>query len=73
MLDKEYGDLLTELGNRIRSVRLSKRITQSHLSFTCDMEKSSISKIESGKVNVSYMTLLRLSNGLEVPVVELCC
>jgi transcriptional regulator with XRE-family HTH domain len=64
--------LLVELGARIKMIRLAKGVSQVELSIICQMEKSSLSKIESGKVNVSYLTLHRLSKGLEISIVELC-
>jgi len=64
--------ILMELGQRIKQLRINKGITQTNFSITCNMEKSSMSKIESGKVNISYLTLMRLSKCLEVSAKELC-
>jgi putative transcriptional regulator len=63
--------LLIELGKKIRMIRLSKDMTQSQLAVNCNFEKSSMSKIESGQVNLSYITLHRISKGLDVHVSEL--
>ncbi len=60
--------ILKELGERIRLVRLSKDMTQSALALNCNFEKSSMSKIESGQVNLSYITLHRISKGLDVHI-----
>jgi len=74
MFAKEiHDDLLTVLGSRIKKIRLEKGLSQAALSLDCDMEKSSVSKIESGQVNVSYLTLWRLSRSLKVSLGELCC
>jgi transcriptional regulator with XRE-family HTH domain len=64
--------ILAELGQRIKQLRISKGISQTNFSLTCNMEKSSMSKIESGQVNISYLTLVRLSKCLEVSTKELC-
>jgi len=64
--------ILTELGQRIKQLRLSKGIKQTNLAVSCNMEKSSVSKIESGQVNISYLTLVRLSKCLEVNAKDLC-
>ena len=64
-------DLLVDLGARIKSIRLSSNMTQNQLAINCNFEKSSMSKIESGQVNVSYLTLHRISTGLGVPIREL--
>jgi len=63
--------LLSELGARIRMIRLTKSMTQNQLALNCNFEKSSMSKIESGQVNLSYITLYRISKGLNVPIREL--
>jgi transcriptional regulator with XRE-family HTH domain len=64
--------ILVELGHRIKQLRINKGISQTNLSITCNMEKSSVSKIESGQVNISYLTLMRFSKALEVSGKELC-
>ena len=72
MLTKDDQDeILNSLGCRIKKIRLQKGKTQMQLSIDCDMEKSSVSKIESGQVNVTYLTLWRLSRCLEVSMQEL--
>ena len=59
-------DLLKAAGARIRVIRVTKNLTQSQLAIICNIEKSTMSKIEAGQVNISYYTLYRLSKGLEV-------
>ena len=58
--------ILQELGKRIRMIRLSKDMTQNQLAINCNFEKSSMSKIEAGQINLTYMTLYRISKGLDV-------
>jgi putative transcriptional regulator len=65
------SSLLKELGSRIRLIRLSKDMTQNQLAINCNFEKSSMSKIESGQVNLSYITLHRISIGLDINIREL--
>ena len=64
-------DLLVSIGARIRRIRLTKDLTQSQLASICNFEKSTVSKIEGGQVNISYLTLYRLSKGLEVSICKL--
>jgi putative transcriptional regulator len=63
--------LLKELGLRIRVIRLGKDMTQNQLAINCNFEKSSMSKIESGQINLTYITLHRISKGLDVHITEL--
>jgi len=67
----DQQELLTALGTRIRMIRLAKDLTQSQLASIWNFEKSTMSKIEAGQVNVSYFTLCRLSEGLEVTMCRL--
>ena len=64
--------LLVDLGNRIRTLRMGKGWTQITFAINCDMEKSSMSRIESGKVNLTYLTMHRLSSCLGISVMTLC-
>ena len=64
--------ILVSLGHQIKQLRINKGVSQTNLAISCDMEKSSLSKIESGQVNISYLTLMRLSRCLEVNAKELC-
>ncbi len=52
-------------------IRLTKSMTQNQLALNCNFEKSSMSKIEAGKVNLSYITLHKISIGLGVEMSEL--
>ncbi|MES2429758.1 MAG: helix-turn-helix transcriptional regulator [Bacteroidota bacterium] len=63
--------LLSKLGARIKMIRLTKSMTQNQLALNCNFEKSSMSKIEAGKVNLSYITLHKISIGLGVEMSEL--
>jgi putative transcriptional regulator len=67
----DKASLLKELGDRIRMIRLGKDMTQNQLAINCNFEKSSMSKIESGQINLSYITLHRISVGLDIHVREL--
>jgi transcriptional regulator with XRE-family HTH domain len=64
--------ILFVLGQHIKYIRNVMRLSQSQLAQNCGMEKSSISKIEAGLVNVGYLTLHRISKGLGVLVCDLC-
>lgn len=67
MAEKKF---LANLGARIKELRLSKKLTQNDLAIQCNFEKASMSRIESGKTNVTVLTLLKISNALEVDIQE---
>ena len=62
---------LASLGKKIREIRLSQRLTQNGLAMSCNFEKASMSRIETGKTNVSVLTLRKISKALNVELTEL--
>lgn len=62
--------LLLKLGERIKSIRISKNLTQNELAMECDFEKASLSRLESGQANPTIRTLYKLSKALDVPIAE---
>ena len=71
MKEKELQISLKKLGDRIREIRESKNISQRLLALECGWEKSNYSKLELGKVNPTYKTLLILSKTLEIDVKDI--
>lgn len=59
------------LGNRIKAVRENKNVSQQELASECDFEKSNMSRIEAGKTNPTYYTLVKIAKALKVNLAEL--
>lgn len=62
---------LINLGTRIKYFRKQLNISQEQLAYKCDFDRTYISLLERGKRNPSYLNLLRLAYGLEIPVSKL--
>jgi len=62
---------LVALGKRIKEMRLSKQLTQFELASMLGKDHSSIARIESGRINPSYLYLRDLAKGLETDVSSL--
>jgi transcriptional regulator with XRE-family HTH domain len=62
---------LQKLANRIKAIRLEKKLSQEELAHRCDFDRTYISLLERAKRNPSYFNLLRLCVGLEISVSEL--
>lgn len=58
------------LGNRIKKLR-KKKLTLCALCYRNALEPSTISRIESGKVEAKYLTLLKLAKALNISITEL--
>ena len=58
-------------GVNLKSIRLRKELSQLDLAVLCDYEKTTISRIENGRTNVTLSTIVTLAEALEVPVAKL--
>jgi len=63
--------LLGMLGSRIKQLRINQRLSQAVLAEHCGLQKANLSRIESGKTNITMLTLLSIAEGLHVTVAEL--
>ena len=63
--------VIKKLGDKIRKTRLSKKISQENLAFSCGLEYSQINRIELGKVNTSVSHLFLIAKALKVDPKEL--
>jgi transcriptional regulator with XRE-family HTH domain len=68
MIEKE---LLWKFGQRIKQLRAEKGFTQIALANILDIEKSNLSRLESGRKNPKLTTLINLANALGVTYNEL--
>jgi transcriptional regulator with XRE-family HTH domain len=64
-------NLLIEVGNKIREVRLSKNISQESLANECEIDYSQVNRMELGKVNFSISYLYLIAKALNVDPKEL--
>lgn len=69
VFDKIKMQLL--IGKNIKNIREKKGIPQQVLAAQCNMEKSNLSRLESGGSNPTYFTLYKIAYYLNVSVCEL--
>ena len=62
---------IKQVGNKIREIRISKKISIETLADTCELDYSQISRMELGKVNFGISFLFRIADALEVNPEEL--
>lgn len=62
---------LKALGDKVRALRTKLDLSQEALAERCDFDRTYISLIERGQRNPSYTNLIRLAEGLKVPVSDL--
>lgn len=64
-------EVVKKIGARIRHIRMLKGISQMQLAHKCDLELSTINRVELGKVNPSISLIFLFAEKLEVDVAEL--
>ena len=69
ILDKKKIQL--RIGRRIKEIREEKGIAQQVLAAQCNMEKSNLSRLETGRSNPTLHTLYKIAYFLNVPLSEL--
>lgn len=69
IMDKK--ELQIAISKRIIQLREEKNISQSELGALCNMDKSNMSRIESGKTSPAIFTLYTIATKLEVDFSEL--
>lgn len=69
--NREYQHEIQLIASKIRAYRIEKNLSVQDLAYLCDMERSSMSRIESGRVNITIKTLLTISKALGVDMKDL--
>ncbi|WP_051947175.1 helix-turn-helix domain-containing protein [Muricauda sp. MAR_2010_75] len=60
-----------KLGQRIKEIREDKELSQLDVASVCDYDKTTISRIENGRTNITLKTLLNLARAMEVDISQL--
>jgi transcriptional regulator with XRE-family HTH domain len=63
---KSYERELILIGQRIKEMRISKKMTQSSLASLCDVDIRTIQRIEKGEFNMSLKILFTISDTFNV-------
>ena len=69
MTDKDK--LLSKFGKQLISIRESKNLSIRELALRANLEYSQVQRIEKGKVNLAFTTLIALADGLDISPTEL--
>jgi transcriptional regulator with XRE-family HTH domain len=57
---------LKKFGNNLRKLRKDRKLTLRDLSSACNIDYSNILKIEQGKINITFTTIIDLATALEL-------
>ncbi|WP_103624365.1 helix-turn-helix domain-containing protein [Campylobacter concisus] len=70
MNDKEI-QLLNNLAKKIKFRRMELNLSQETLAYKCGLDRTYISLVERSKRNPSYLTLFKISEGLNIDIKNL--
>lgn len=70
-MTEENKELLKQFGAILRQIRSEKGLTLLELEVRTGINEGDISKIENGKKNLAFTTLVKLAVGLEISVSKL--
>ncbi|MGN6189138.1 MAG: helix-turn-helix domain-containing protein [Conexibacter sp.] len=62
---------LHALGAAVRELRARRGLSQEWLGFKAELHRNYVGAIERGTINPTFKTLMRLADGLAVPLSEL--
>lgn len=71
MSEKNYTEIQTKFGEKLKKFRTEKGLSLRALATKCDIDDSKISKIENGKFNIKLSTIIELAKGLGIEPKEL--
>lgn len=62
---------LQKLGQRLRSLRQDKGLSQEQLSFECGLHRTYISSVERGERNIAVINLCKIAKALDLSLAHL--
>ena len=65
------SDLTVLFGQRVRSIRMAKNISQEKLALSCNLDRSYMGRIERGEANPTLDRLYEIARALEVQPCDL--
>lgn len=68
MAAKKGNFLYIKIGKRIAIIRKRKKITQDHLSFIADMDRTYLTRLERGRANPSVKMLHKIARKLRIKI-----
>ncbi len=67
MSESRYEIELREFGKKLQSQRRKLNYTQLDLEVHSGIDRAEISKIENGKKNIEFATIIKLAEALKIP------
>lgn len=68
---QEKKELQIKIGQKIKSIREDLGIEAQRLASRCDIEKSTLSRLEAGNTNPTIYTLSKIAKALDIELQDL--
>jgi putative transcriptional regulator len=63
--------ILIQLGNKIKTMRIEKGFNQTEFANLIGKDQPSLNRLETGKINPGYLYLIEIARGLDLTINEL--
>lgn len=67
----DYKTEIENIARRIKEIRKNKGLTVQEVAYRCDIERSNLSRIESGRTNLTVKTICLICNALNVKISDI--
>jgi transcriptional regulator with XRE-family HTH domain len=71
MVSETDKEILIKFGKHLKVLRQAKHLTFRKMALRCNIDFGDIQKFESGKINITLLTLIELAKALEAEPKEL--
>ena len=68
---KPKTDILILFGNKVKTLRKQKGISQEELAFRSDLHRTYIGMIERAEKNITLKNIAKIANGLEISIKDI--
>jgi len=70
-MENQKPEILIKFGNRIRSLRKEKHLSQEDLAFRANLHRTYIGMIERAEKNITLVNIYKIAKGLDVEIIDL--
>jgi transcriptional regulator with XRE-family HTH domain len=63
-------DVKQKVGDRIRQLRLARKLSQEELAFRAELDRTYVTSVENGKRNISIVNIEKLCKALKISLRE---
>lgn len=71
MESKRYNKEIVKFGENVRKLRMEKGLTQLDLEAATGIDRGDISRIENGRMDIQFSSIVKLAEGLDIYTKEL--